>query len=180
MFREIKLINAFKLLHPRFTVLVTSEFEERKGVMAASWVTPVSRNPPIVAVSISPQRETFKLIVRSGFFALNILDLDFLENVNKAGIISAREVKDKFLEVKLTSVPGKVIKIPVVKEAKGILECEVWKTVEAGDHVLFLGKVVSAYVDESFEEEWNVGKFKPILHIGGTKYTTCKEEVYEA
>ena len=97
MFKEVELVNAFRLLHPRFTVLVTSEFGGKKGVMAASWITPVSRKPAIIAVSISPKRETFKLIVNSGYFALNILDLDFLENVNKAGTISAREVKDKFL-----------------------------------------------------------------------------------
>ena len=179
MFKEVELVNAFRLLHPRFTVLVTSEFGGKKGVMAASWITPVSRKPAIVAVSISPKRETFKLIVNSGCFALNVLDLDFLENVNKAGTISAREVKDKFLEVKLTPIPGKLIKTPVIKEARAVLECEVWKTVEAGDHILFLGEVISAYADESFNKEWNIDKFRPILHVGGTKYTTCREETYE-
>jgi len=179
MFKEIEITNAFRILHPRFTVLVTSEFKGKRGVMAASWVTPVSRDPAIVAVSISPKRETFKLIVNSGYFALNVLDLDFIENVNKAGTISAREVKDKFLEVNLTPIPGKFIKAPVIKEAKAVLECEVWKTVEAGDHVLFIGKVVSAYADESFDKEWCIDKFKPILHIGGTRYTTCKKEIYK-
>ena len=98
--------------------VMRGEFKGKRGVMAASWVTPVSRDPAIVAVSISPKRETFKLIVNSGYFALNVLDLDFIENVNKAGTISAREVKDKFLEVNLTPIPGKFIKAPVIKEAK--------------------------------------------------------------
>ena len=78
MFKKVELANAFRLLHPRFTVLVTSEFEGKRGVMAASWVTPVSREPAIVAVSISPKRETFKLIVKSGCFALNVMDLSLI------------------------------------------------------------------------------------------------------
>lgn len=176
-FIKVELSRFYRLIHPRFTVLISSESNGVKGVMTAAWITPVSINPPIVAVSISPKRETFKLIVKSGEFSVNVLSMNYLSKVHLAGTISARRVKDKFKRVGLT--PGKARRIgsPIVLEADAVLECVVWRTIEAGDHVMFLGRVVESYASEKFEEVWNVEEFKPILHVGENAYTSVSEVV---
>lgn len=65
-----------RLLHPKLVVLVVSIGKDgRANVMPAAWVTPVSVNPPLVAVAISPKRYTYKLIKESGEFTLNPRDV---------------------------------------------------------------------------------------------------------
>lgn len=146
--------------------------------MAASWVTPVSTNPPIVAVSISPKRKTFEMVLKSGEFALNILDYRYVRQAFKAGQMSGRDVEDKFKEVELTPVDGLKINAPVIKEAEAVLECEVWRVVETGDHSLFLGRVLEAYSTEKFKRgAWNLEKYNPMLHVGGDRFTTVGKQL---
>lgn len=176
-FKKVELKNFYRLIHPRFTVLVSSEFNGLKGVMTVAWITPVSINPPIIAVSISPKRETFKLIVNSGEFSINVLSMNRVSQVHLAGTITAREVRDKFKKVGLTPGKAKKISSPIVLEAEAVLECKVWRAVEAGDHVLFLGEVVECYASEKFKKLWSIKEFKPILHVGENAYTSVSEVI---
>ena len=47
-----------------------------------------------------------------------------------------------------------------------------------GDHTLFIGLVVSAYVNEGiFKELFDIEKVKLIYHLGGNKFATTSGEV---
>jgi len=160
-------VDQIRLVQPGLTVLISSSYKGRDVLMAAAWVTPVSYIPPRVAVAISPERFTYSIVKGSGMFAVNVMDFKHVEAVYKAGTISGRDCDDKFGAVGLSKARGRVLPIAVVKEAVGVVECRVVNRVVTGDHELFIGHVVAAYVnrDDAYTTHWLVGKYMPVLYV---------------
>ena len=177
-FSVLPVSRAYRLLHPRPVVIVTTRLGERDNAMSASWVTPVSFNPPLVAVSIAPERFTYELLTRSGVFALNVPGEDLLWCVDYVGTISGRS-KDKLRALREKGVKigrGKRLDVPVLLDSLAVLECEVYKKVEAGDHVLFIGKVVECYARKDlFVSGVYVEGVSPLMHVGGDLYSIAEK-----
>lgn len=167
----------YYVLYPRSVAVVSASYGGSESAMPASWCTPVSRDPPIVAVAISPKRYTYELIKASKEFAISVFDYRYLKEVNYLGSVSGRRVPDKVLKSGLTKVAGRVVKAPVFKEASGVLECKLYKDIEAGDHNLVVGEVVVAYAKGELWPEPNVREYKAILQVAGTDYTTTLDKV---
>jgi flavin reductase (DIM6/NTAB) family NADH-FMN oxidoreductase RutF len=50
--------------------------------------------------------------------------------------------------------------------------------ITAGDHTLFIGRVVTAYTDkEIFDEKFDIEKVKPVYHMGGDDFVTLVPEI---
>ena len=173
-FSSVSLRQAYRLLHPRPVVIVTTRHEDVGNAMAASWVTPVSFSPPLVAVSIAPERFTHELIEKSGVFALNVPDEDLLWCVHYTGTVSGRD-EDKLETLRRRGVrvsEGRKVKVPVILDSLAVLECEVQKKVSAGDHTLFVGLVVESYAREDcFMKGLYVEGVSPLMHAGFDVYT---------
>ena len=163
-------MKVVRVLHPCVVTLVTCAGRGVENVLAVAWAMPVSADPPMVAVSISPKRYSYGLIGESGEFVVNVVSSEMLEAVWKCGSFSGREV-DKFALAGLEKEPSKAVKPPRVKGALASLECRVANRVEAGDHVLFIGEVVAYSVDEkAFDMErgvWRLEKAAILMHLGG-------------
>lgn len=162
----------YRLLHPKVATLIVSiDGTGRVNVMAAAWTTPLSTKPPLVAVAISPKRYTHKLIKESREFTVNIPSKTLIEKVHLCGTRSGREA-DKVAIAKLTLEPAKYLKTPVISECIGNMECRLWRTIPTGDHTLFIGEVLAAYVDEElFTDSWSEDA-EVLIHIGGAVYTS--------
>ncbi|MEM4679012.1 MAG: flavin reductase family protein [Candidatus Jordarchaeales archaeon] len=123
--------------------------------------------PPMVAVSIGFQRESYRMIKESGEFVVNVPPSKLVKEVLFCGTISGRDV-DKFSETGLTAAPARRVRAPIIAECIAHLECKVEKTVEAGDHMVFIGRVLEAYAEEDFSAR----RKEILLHLGGDKFTT--------
>jgi flavin reductase (DIM6/NTAB) family NADH-FMN oxidoreductase RutF len=174
---EVDLRRATRLLEPGPVCLVTVRYKGRANVMPAAWVTPVSSDPPMVALAVFPARFTHDLIQTSGTFALNIPPQPLADAVKKAGDLSGEET-DKFLALHLTPYEAKQIAAPLILECIGHLECGVTDVIPVGDHSLFLGEIVAASVDEgAFNgEAWTLitAEVKPLHHLGANLYATLQ------
>jgi len=158
------------ILHPRPAVVIVSGSWEDYSAMAASWVTPVSRKPPMVGVAISRKRYTYEKIVSSKEFAVCILGYDKLKELHKLGSVSGRELKDKIVSCGLKKTRGKKVSCPVIEDSIAVAECKLFKIVESGDHDVVLGEVLEAYMKESLElctESYTIP-----LHVSRSTY--CK------
>lgn len=179
MKEEIPNSLANRLINHGPVVLVSSERKGKPNVMAAAWQIPVSHNPPLVALSISPERYSHNLIMDSGQLVINLPSRDIVRQVYYCGSVSGRD-KDKLNETGLTPLaPGKV-RPPLVKECIAHLECEVARSLKAGDHTLFIGEVLLAIVEKRlFDEYWMVDnhKAKSIHHLGGAMFTCPDKRV---
>ncbi|MCD6529226.1 flavin reductase family protein [Candidatus Bathyarchaeota archaeon] len=174
---NVDLEVAYRLLHPRNTVLVSCiDRSGKANILAIAWCMPVSTKPPLVAVSISPKRYSHTLIEETGEFVINIPTMEILKETLYCGRVSGRKV-DKFKHSGLTSVESKVVKPPAIKECVAHLECKLYKKVPAGDHTIFIGEVVASYAKEgTFEESFDIKKVKLIYHIAGDRFTTTSED----
>ncbi len=179
--KRIDLSNAERLFYPTVPVLVTVEYNGRIGGMLAAWWCQVSFKPLLVAVAIAPERYTYKLIKKSGVFALNLLDYSLVDKTPFLGDVSERFFKDKIREAGLTIMRGEVLGAPIVTEAAAAIEARLYKIVEAGDHDLFIGEVVAAYAIEDFENGmWRLKKYRPLMYLGRTRRPGPVYRVYVA
>ncbi|MFH1933409.1 MAG: flavin reductase family protein [Pseudomonadota bacterium] len=110
--------------------------------MTAAWVSRVSRNPPMVMVSIGHKSYTNELIKKAGYFVVNTLAQGQQEIGKHFGFVSGRDV-DKLKDIELIEGESGA---PILKEAMSYLECEVSDTFITGDHTLFIGKVINGKV----------------------------------
>ena len=160
-------------MHPRLTVLVTSIGKKGKpNIITLAWTMPTSFAPPMVAISVAPERHSHDLISESGEFVVNIPTMEIVKETLFCGRNSGRNY-DKFTETGLTQIPAKKVCPPLVKECVFHLECKVVNDVETGDHTVFIGEVVVASAEQgTFKDKFNIDKVKPIYHVGGDDFLT--------
>jgi flavin reductase (DIM6/NTAB) family NADH-FMN oxidoreductase RutF len=124
----------------------------RETGMLASWVQQCSFDPPQISVAIRPGREIVALLDSGSRFTLNILEGSQTDMIVHFGRGFAPD-EDAFAELDVRREPPRG---PVLTEALAYLECEVVGRVGAGDHDLFLGRVVAGeLLDEG----------QPMVHI---------------
>ena len=70
MRQTVALHHASRLVNHGPTVLVTTEHQGRRNVMAAAWSMPVEFTPPRIAVVVDKKTLTSDLLQASGRFAL--------------------------------------------------------------------------------------------------------------
>ncbi len=176
---EIKPRSFVYLLQPKPVALIISvDLDGKPNGMTAAWLTPTSRDPPLLAVAISPRRYTYELIKQSRDFTVNILDASMVNESEFFGSYSGRSM-DKFKNSRLTLIKSKTVKSPHIAEAVTALECSLYSEYPAGDHALVIGKVEKAYVREGTLEGdiYNPSKVKILLYLGGGKYTTTLDKM---
>jgi len=175
---EVPLSSSYRLLHPRLVVLVSCvDKAGKENVITLAWSMPVSINPPIVVVSIAPKRHSHRLIEETKEFVINIPTMNIVQETLFCGRRSGR-IYDKFREIRLTTLPAKMVKPPIIKECVAHLECKLEEQITVGDHTLFIGRVLTAYTDKGvFDEKFDVKKVKPIYHMGGDDFVTLASEI---
>lgn len=175
---EVAFDIAYRLLHPRHTVLVTCVDESRKAnIITLAWSMPTSISPPLVVISVAPKRHSHRMIEESGEFVVNVPTMEIVKHSLYCGRISGTKV-DKFKETRLTLLPSKKVKPPIIKECVAHLECRLVQKIPTGDHTLFVGEVLAAYVNEGFFTDiYDVKKVKPIFHMGGDSFVTISPKV---
>lgn len=172
-FKQVK--YAYHLTYPKLTPIVTSGTFEKPNAMATSWHTHLSFDPPLYCVSISPKRYTFKLIREYGDYAVNFLPFELSEKIWLTGNFSGREL-DKFKEFGLEKMKAAKINAPIIAQSLTAIECKVIDEIRVGDHFLFIGEIVYAWVKEELTVSsrglLDPSKAKQTYYIGEGKFIT--------
>jgi flavin reductase (DIM6/NTAB) family NADH-FMN oxidoreductase RutF len=118
-------------------VTVVTAFDEQgepRGFTANSF-TSVSLDPPLVLVCIAKQAGSFPMFAAADGYAINILS----ESQQGVSRVFAAPTEDRFSHVEwLTGPAGH----PVFEQAAAWLDCRRHELVDAGDHVIMIGRVV--------------------------------------
>lgn len=121
---------------------------ERDNLITVAWTGIVNTSPPMLSVSIRPQRHSHAQIVQSGAFCLNLIDRALCRAADFCGVKSGRDV-DKFEAMGLHAreVPG--FPAPALEEAPAFLCCRVRQRMALGSHDLFLCAIEEVYVRDA-------------------------------
>ena len=127
------------------------------NIITIDWHMPVSFNPPLYCISVGKNRFSLKLIRHSRCFSVNFMSHEYEKALVFCGVNSGVNV-DKFKETKLTKVECIKIDTNYVKEAESVYECEVVDEIEAGDHVIFVGKIIHSQKHDDKRRILNTNK----------------------
>lgn len=160
----------YKLIYPMHTFIVTTiSIDGKPNACAAAWVTPISEEPPIIALTLSKEHLTSRNIREIGEFVLNVPSVRLLDVVLRVGTKSGRKI-DKTKVKGMTYVPAKHVKAPRVKESIAHIECRVRETFEIGDSFEFLSDVLHCEVETEFFSLLWKDEALPLLHMGGREF----------
>lgn len=132
---------------PERVVWAVAEHDGKRSICPLGWKMHTSGSPPMMAISVAPQRFTHGLISRSGEVVLAWPGEDLAEATLYCGTKSGSDV-DKFADLGLTAVQGSEVSAPLVEECVANLECRVRGSLESGDHTIFAVEIVSSWVHE--------------------------------
>ncbi len=146
------------MLYPLPAVMVSLGREgERPNIITVAWTGTVCTNPPMVYISVRPERYSYGILKDTGKFVLNLTTEKLVRATDFCGVRSGREV-DKFQMTGLTAVPGPVTGCPMIEESPVNVECEVTEIRELGSHHMFLAEVKAVHVEEAALD--SKGKFQ--------------------
>ncbi|MGD0159318.1 MAG: flavin reductase family protein [Candidatus Bathyarchaeia archaeon] len=168
---EIDLSHAYRLLYPMHTVLVSCCGKTGgPNIITLSWVMPTSIKPPLVAISVAPNRHSHALIKESREFVVNIPTFSLLKDTLFCGTVSGKD-HDKFKETGLTSLASRMVKAPFIMECIAHLECKLCGEFNTGDHTLFIGEIIAAYANKgAFGTVYDTRIAPILLELGGNKF----------
>lgn len=115
---------------------------DRRNAFTAAWITQVSFDPLLLALSVNPAGASYPLLHEAGVFTVSVLQGGQLELARHFGTQSGRTV-DKLAGQRWQAALGGA---PVLLDAAGYLECRVTDSHKAGDHELVVARVVGGRV----------------------------------
>lgn len=163
--------SGLRIINSGPVVVATCGPAERPNAITLAWSTVLSHTPALVGISVAMQHYSKELIEEHGAFIVNVPCADQLDAVIYCGTHSGRD-GEKFAPAGITAAPGEVVPAAYIKEFPARLECEVYKSVPAGDHMFFIGEVKGAFADEdAFDGSWTLeGRGRTLHHLGGPDF----------
>jgi flavin reductase (DIM6/NTAB) family NADH-FMN oxidoreductase RutF len=124
----------------------------KANIITIAWAGTVCSTPPLISISVRPERHSHGIIRATGEFVVNIPTESLAKATDLCGVISGRD-HDKFAETGLTAAPALHVKAPIIRECPLNLECRVRSEHHLGSHTMFIAEVLGVQVSDSFLDE---------------------------
>ena len=131
--------QALELVTYGLYVVGTQRGEEKHAVMV-NWLTQASFDPPLIALALMKEALSTEMVAASGDFTVNIPaadQLDFAKAFIKRRPQEGNRLGGYEFYTKTTGAP-------IFKDALAFVECKVVRTVDYGDHLIFVAEVIDA------------------------------------
>src|SRR5699024_10119137 len=162
--------KAGNMLYPLPAVMVSvTDGKGKDNIITVAWAGTVCTNPPMVSISVRPERFSYQMIRDTVEFVINLTTEELAFATDYCGVQSGKDA-DKFRERLLTSVKVKVIQDPMIKESPVSIEFKVKYIRELGSHHIFIAEVVALHADEKYMDENNrfdLNQAKPVVNSHG-------------
>lgn len=142
------------MLYPLPAVMVSAgDRAGNSNILTVAWTGTVCTNPPMVYISVRPERFSYHMIKESGEFVINLTTKALVRATDYCGVRSGRDT-DKWKECGLTRETSSELRYaPAIKESPVNIECRVKQILELGSHHMFLAEVAAVHVDEAYLDE---------------------------
>lgn len=158
------------MLYPIPAVMVSvADKAGNSNIITVAWAGTICTNPPMVSISVRPERYSYHMIKETGEFVINLTNRDLAAAADYCGVKSGRDV-DKWKEMGLTRLKSQKVKAPSIAESPVNIECEVEEIKSLGSHDMFTARVVAVNVDDRYMDEkgaFHLHDANPIVYSHG-------------
>lgn len=165
------------MLSPVPAVLVTCrDLKGNENVITIAWAGTVCSNPPMLSISVKPERYSHHMIEETGEFVVNVPSSDQVRWVDYCGVTSGKNV-DKFQKAGFTKQSATTVNVPIIKECPLNIECRVREKLELGSHTMFIAEIVAIQASQGLMQESGrlaVEKGKLFAYVHGHYYSIGK------
>ena len=166
------------MLYPLPVVLVTAaDRQGEKNVFTVAWAGTICSYPPMVSISVRPERHSYHMIRETGGFVINMTTEKLVRAADYCGVVSGRDV-DKFERMGLTPLKSDIVEAPLLQESPVNLECVVENVVPLGTHDMFVARVAAVHVEDSLLDEkdkFHLNAACPVVYSHGSYMSLGKE-----
>lgn len=161
------------MLYPLPVVMVSvADKAGNSNIFTVAWTGTICSNPPMVSISVRPERYSYHMIQETGEFVINLTTKELTYATDYCGVQSGKTV-DKWERLHLTRIPGREVQVPLIAESPVNIECKVTEVKKLGTHDMFLAEVVAVQVDDVYMDEkqrFHLTKAEPIVYSHGEYY----------
>lgn len=166
------------MLYPLPAVMVSvTDGKGKDDIITVAWTGTVCTNPPMVSISVRPERYSYHMIKETGEFVINLTTEKLAFATDYCGVRSGRDT-DKFRDTGLTREKAEHVKAPMIRESPVSIECRVREIKELGSHHMFLADVLAVHADEAYMDEKNrfdLNSARPLVYSHGEYLGTGKK-----
>ncbi len=158
MQKETEYSDAIKTKYPEQVVIAIAKDRNGKAnPITLGWTMIVSGTPPMMAIAVAKTHYSIEAITHSKCFTIAFPSSEMADAALFFGSKSGRDT-DKFAEFDCKTEPAKAIDSLLLTDAVANFECTLESQMVAGDHIIFVGKVVSSHINtESKKRLYTVG-----------------------
>lgn len=115
------------------------------NIITLGWAGIICSEPPMLSVSIRPERYSHEIISKTREFVVNVTTEALAKATDWCGVKSGRDV-DKFAEMHLTPLKSLNLRTPGIEESPVNMECRVKKVMKLGTHDMFIAEIVGVQI----------------------------------
>ena len=158
MQKQVKFQEAIITKYPEQVIIAIAKDKYGKAnPITLGWTMIASYAPPMMAIAVAKTHYSTAAIKHSKCFTIAYPSSDMADAALFFGSHSGRDM-DKFVCFKCKTQPAKKIDSLLLADAVANFECILRKQIPAGDHIVFVGKIVASHI--------NIRKKKRIYTVG--------------
>lgn len=120
----------------------------KANMITIAWAGSVCSEPPMLSISVRPERFSHEIIQETGEFVVNVPSLAQARATDWCGVVSGRTV-DKYAGTGLTPAAALKLGCPIVQECPLNIECRVQQSLNLGSHTMFVAEVIAVQVSST-------------------------------
>lgn len=161
-------------LYPVPVVLITCGVGAAANIFSLNRIASCNAEPPMISISVRPQRASHDLIDQQREFVVNIPRHDMEVVSDFVGSTTIRQL-DKWQITGLTPAAADVVQVPLIAECPVNIECQVREVLRLPSHSLFIAEVVAVHAEAALLNKHQEVMFD-LTQTGLTYRTTVVRE----
>ena len=147
MQKQVEYAEAIKTKYPEQVVIAIAKDKNGKAnPVTLGWTMIASGSPPMMAIAVAAGHYTVQAIEHSKCFTIAYPSAEMADLALFFGSKSGRDA-DKLAESDCRTEPATQIDSLLLSDAVANFECREESRIQAGDHIIYVGRIVGAHVN---------------------------------
>ena len=142
----------------RHFLITCGKYQGKSNIITVSFCMPVSKEPPMIAISIGENTYSNELMDKNKEFIVNVPTKSMKSQIYYCGFHSGYKV-DKFQDTELSPLPARKLEVPIISECVAHMECRIVNKTSIGDKILITGEVLESYADKQVLNKKDINDF---------------------